>query len=161
MPTPKLIRTRPLQGYPSTKTIPLAAGAIIHQGTLVAQDSNDNLVLAGDALGLTFTGVAYSHGDSYRYNAIDNSDGAAGRYKADVMRHIFWLNNSQTQPVAAADLGKQVFAEDELTVAKETTHSLAVGVALAVTASQVLVWIPPEDLAQIPGVRILGEEPEE
>lgn len=90
-------------------TYPVAAGAKIYQGAIVVLD-------AGYAKpGATATGlIALGRAEE----TVDNTSGAAGAASVPVERGVFYLDNSATDAIAQADVGKSAYIVDDETVAK-------------------------------------------
>ena len=91
--------------------LPVAASTHIYQGTLVCLNLSGYLVPASADPSLTVVGVAQEE--------ADNSAGAAGALECPVERGAFYLtNSSSTAAVSEADIGRIVFAVDDLTVSR-------------------------------------------
>lgn len=90
-------------------TYPLAAGAVIYYGTIVAAAAGNAVPGAATAANVTL-GIADG--------SADNTGGAAGAKKVQVKTGTYLLNNSATDPVAAADIGTDCYVVDNDTVAK-------------------------------------------
>ncbi len=110
---------------------PVAAGAKIFAGALVAFNASGYLVPASDTAGLRVAGVADE--------AADNMDGQNGAASVKVSRGAFKLGNSASKAVAQANVGGVVYVEDDETVAKESTKSVVAGVALELDGDG--VWV--------------------
>ena len=113
--------------------IPVAAGALILQGALVAVNA------AGFAIaGATSTTVK---GAGRAEQTVDNSAGAAGDQKVTVKRGVFKFKNAAGDPCVQADTLNDCFIVDDETVAKTNggnTRSRA-GKILEVEATG--VWV--------------------
>lgn len=93
------------------RSLPVAASTHIYQGTLVALNLSGYLVPASADPSLTVVGVANDE--------ADNSSGAAAAINCAVERGAFYLtNSSSTAAVSEADIGREVFAVDDLTVSR-------------------------------------------
>ena len=90
---------------------PVAAATKIEAGKLVCANATGYAVEGSTAATLTALGRAEE--------TIDNSAGANGALKVQVRRGVFKFNNSATNAVTQASLGKTVFVEDDETVAKD------------------------------------------
>ena len=91
--------------------LPVAASTHIYQGTLVCLNLSGYLVPASADPSLTVVGVAQEE--------ADNSAGAAGALECPVERGAFHLTNSAgTAAISEADIGRIVFAVDDLTVSR-------------------------------------------
>jgi len=111
--------------------VPVAADTRLFAGALAAADANGRAVPAADAAGLRVLGRTEQ--------AVDNTGGAAGALQVPVKRGTFRYGNSATQPVTQADFGNLVFVEDDITVAKSTTHKVVAGRVAGVDSLG--VWI--------------------
>jgi hypothetical protein len=124
-----------------TSPVPLLNGVIVYVGTLLAITAAGYGKPAADVAGLRVLGVVQPSSLS---SVFDNTAGGAGAMSVLTKRGAFILQNSTTQPVTQADLGANVFAEDDNTVAHSTTYSLIAGVFLGFyngDATQVIVDI--------------------
>jgi len=74
----------------------------------------------------------------------DNSSGSAGDKDIKLMRGCAFgpLKNSATDPVAQANAGADVYAEDAETICATQGSKLAVGKLLKVTSEGVFIYIP-------------------
>lgn len=91
--------------------LPVAASTHIYQGTIVCLNLSGYLVPASADPSLTVVGVAQEE--------ADNSAGAAGALECPVERGAFYLTNSATTAaVSEADIGRIVFAVDDLTISR-------------------------------------------
>ncbi|MCF8491365.1 MAG: hypothetical protein K9H18_19540 [Rhodospirillum sp.] len=88
---------------------PVAANAVIHGGALVCLSATGQLVPGSTATTLTAVGRAEE--------SVDNTGGADGALTCEVKRGAFGWDNSGTDPVAAAQVGKTVYIVDDHTVA--------------------------------------------
>lgn len=115
--------------------IDVAASTKVEAGNLVALDADGYLVPAADTAGLTVIGVA----DETK----DNSDGADGDLSCLVRRKkAFLLENSATNAVTQALVGKSVYVEDSVTVCTSAaTNDIVVGKCLSVGSEGVLVEV--------------------
>lgn len=125
--------------------IPLAvaAAAIIEAGKMVARNSTGYAVEAADIAGLVVAGRADE--------AVDNSGGSDGDINVLVRRNkAFKYGNSATSPVTEAEIGKDVFVEDDETVAKEPgTNSIIAGKCIGVESDGVWICIPGGKVAAV------------
>ncbi|MCX6908051.1 MAG: hypothetical protein NTY01_08415 [Verrucomicrobia bacterium] len=111
---------------------PVAASTIIYAGTLVAINAAGNSVPAADSPGLKVDGVA----DEQK----DNSSGDAGDLRVNVTRGVRCFANSAINPVTVAEINKQVYVADNLTVNKEGgTNHIQAGLCLDVDDDG--VWV--------------------
>jgi len=93
-------------------SVPLAALALILQGTFAVVDANGYAISSADVGGADQTCLGIWD------NSAENT-GAAGDVVACVRRkQQFLVRNSVTDPVAQADLGAVVYVEDNQTIAK-------------------------------------------
>ena len=91
--------------------LPVAAATHIYQGTIVCLNVSGYLVPASADPSLHVVGVAQEE--------ADNSAGAAGALECPVERGAFYLTNSaSTAAISEADIGRIVFAVDDLTVSR-------------------------------------------
>lgn len=117
--------------------LPLAKGAVIYAGTLVAVDENGYAVPASDTANLKVVGRANG--------TADNSEGEVGGKEVDVERGIFRYTNSTSKPITRADWNSRVFVEDDNTVAKSSTNSVCAGVMVGI--DDVGVWVDTKQSA--------------
>jgi len=112
---------------------PVAAGAVIYAGALVALNTDGNLVPASADPDLQVDGRAEER--------VDNSGGAAGDLTCRVRRGCFRYANSATDPITLAAVNSTAYAEDDETVAKTdaTTSLPAAGIIMDV--DDLGVWI--------------------
>ncbi len=106
-------------------TLIVAAATTIYAGALVAADSTGAAVPATKAADLTAIGRA-------------EHDAAAGE-RVTVRRGAFLWDNSSTDAVTAALLGKLCYMEDDCTVAATATGSSVAGTVLGFEGDQVIV----------------------
>lgn len=90
-------------------TYPVAAGAVIYSGTIVAATGGNATSGAAVAANVTL-GIADG--------PADNTGGAAGAKRVSVKLGAYLLNNSAADPVTAADVGLDCYVVDNDTVAK-------------------------------------------
>jgi hypothetical protein len=91
--------------------LPVAASTHIYQGTIVCLNLSGYLVPASADPSLTVVGVAQEE--------ADNSAGSAGALECPVERGAFYLTNSaSTAAISEADIGRIVYAVDDLTVSR-------------------------------------------
>lgn len=98
----------------------VAADAVIFLGAMVAVNAAGFAVPAEDTAGLKVIGVAQRQ--------IDNTGGADGAVRVEVQKGVFGLENSETNAVTQAQVGREVFVEDDGTVASTATNSIVAGV---------------------------------
>lgn len=115
-------------------TVPVAAGAKIYAGALVAASATGYAQPGGVAATLTYLGRAEQY--------ADNTGGAAGAITVQVRRkRAFYWQNSGTDPVTQASLGKTAYIVDDQTVSATNggnTQSAA-GIVVGLDANG--VWI--------------------
>jgi len=124
-----------------TIQLSVAASAKIYAGGMVARNSSGYAVAAADTAGLVVMGRAEEY--------VDNSSGANGDETVLARRNrAFKFKNSATHAVTVAEIGKDVFVEDDETVAKEPgTNSIVAGKCIAVESDGVWVFIPGDKVA--------------
>lgn len=115
--------------YQDAQTIvaPVAANAVIHAGALLVANATGFAAPGSVATGLTYLGRADQ--------AVSNAGGADGAQQVVVSRgKAFKWNNSATDPITQASLGKQCFIEDDETVAATngTNTRSAAGIVVAI-----------------------------
>lgn len=110
---------------------PVAAATLLYAGALACTDANGRLVTGSDTAGLKTAGRVEA--------TVDNSAGGAGALSAEVKRGVFKFDNSATNPIAQADVGKDAYIEDDATVAKTTVNKIVAGRIVAVDADG--VWV--------------------
>lgn len=123
---------RDLQNYP------VAAGAVIHAGGMIAVNATGFLVMASNAAGLQKTkamGVAF--------DSVDNTGGANGDVSVRVWTEgVFAFENSGANPVVQATVGDDVNVEDDQTVSILGTLLNTAGQVREIQADgQILVFI--------------------
>lgn len=102
--------------------IPVAAGTVIHEMTIVAINEDGYAVEASKAENLTVAGCALT--------LTDNSSGAAGAVTVPVRRAAFvWANDGS---IKQTDLLKDAYVSDAQTVTITAEGSSRVGKILAV-----------------------------
>ncbi len=102
--------------------IPLLATAIILQGTFAVVDSTGHGIASDDVGGAAQICLGVWDGSAENTGADGDLLGLVRRKKQ------FLVRNSSTDPVTQADLGAQVFIEDNQTIAK-TDNSAALSLA--------------------------------
>lgn len=114
----------------------IAAATTVFLGTLVARDAAGKAVPASDTAGLRVMGRA-------------EQGGTAGE-TIQVKRGIFRYNNSATNALTAASVGKLCVVEDDNTVASTSTNKIVAGRVVEVDTAG--VWVDTTDipLAAIP-----------
>lgn len=101
-----------MTAVPPVTPLKIKAAAKIFKGSLVATDAT-GFAIAGaglSATGLKIWGIAE--------NSLDNTTGASGALTVNVRHGIFPFNNLGGDPVAQADIGAGVFADDDNTIRK-------------------------------------------
>ena len=112
--------------------VPLAAATVIYAGALVALNAAGTAVPASDAASRIVIGRAEE--------TVDNSAGAASALSISVKRGIFGFDNSATNAVTIAHIGRVVYVEDDNTVQSATgTNSVKAGIAILIEGDQVYV----------------------
>lgn len=128
----------PLLGEALTQEQTIEDAVKIYQGGMVAVDYAGEVKPAADTLGQKVIGVA---GES-----VDNTDD--GEVLAPPRTGIYGLNNSSTNPVTAAMIGKPCYVEDDNTVAADSTNLVAAGLVHDVDDDGVFVDFSPAAMAQ-------------
>lgn len=115
--------------------VPVAASTKIEAGNLVALDADGYLVHAADTAGLTVIGVSEE--------TKDNSAGADGALTCLVRRKkAFLFENSATNAVTQALVGKSVYVEDSVTMSSAAAdNDIVAGKCLSVSSEGVLVEV--------------------
>lgn len=113
--------------------LPVAAGAVIYEGSIVVLDASGNAKAATKAESLTTVGRAEEY--------IDNTGGSAGDRTVIVLRGTFIWDNSATaaNKVTAAHMMQDCYIEDDCTVSSVATGSSVAGKVIAVTEIGVAV----------------------
>ncbi|MCX6901699.1 MAG: hypothetical protein NT105_23720 [Verrucomicrobia bacterium] len=107
---------------------PVAAAAHCYAGTMGAVNAAGNVAPAADTSGLKVRGTFVAE--------KNNTDGDAGDLVAVLDRRPQWMDNSGSNAVTVAELGKLVFVEDDQTVCKDGgTNKIVAGRALKVDAT--------------------------
>lgn len=114
------------------KVIPLAAGVLVLQGSLVATKDGLALPAAADA-----TQVVHGRAN---YGA-DNRVGAAGAVTVEVERGIFAWDNDAAAPVTQAHLGKPAYAVDDHTVSSSNASNSRPQAGVVYQIDDAGVWI--------------------
>jgi len=114
-------------------TLGLAAAASIVAGQLVARNAAGNAVKADDAAGLVVIGRAEAD--------ADNTGGGAGDVSVLIKRGTFRFDNSVANAIAADDIGKIAFVEDDENTVAATggTNNIPAGIIRRVDADG--VWV--------------------
>ncbi len=100
---------------------PVAAGAVIYAGALVALDSNGNAVAGAKAIALTVRGIAQQ--------TVDNSNGADGDARITSRAGVFRLANAD---LTRRDIKQTAYFNDDDSVTKTIDGSFAVGTIIGV-----------------------------
>lgn len=114
--------------------VPVAASAVIHAGAIVVANATGFAAKGTTATGLTYLGRADA--------AADNTGGADGATSVLVRRDkAFLWNNSGTDAVTQASLGKPCYIEDDETVAATdgTGTRSAAGIVVGIDTNG--VWV--------------------
>ncbi len=114
----------------------VAASTKTEAGKLVGVNSAGYAVEGGDTAGIKILGVADE--------TVDNSSGANGDKTVRVRKgKVFKLKNSGTNAVDVADVGSNVFVEDDETVADDPgTNGIVAGRCMEVVSDGVWLEIP-------------------
>lgn len=113
---------------------PLAAGAVIYQGALVALDASGDLVAGATALNLVAVGHALEN--------VDNTGGLAGALSCAVSCETArWENDGGGTPVAATNIGSDCYILDDETVSGDSTGRSVAGQVYQVDSDG--VWVIP------------------
>jgi hypothetical protein len=123
---------------------PVAAAVVIFTGAIVALDASGNAVPAADTAGLRVIGRAEQD--------VDNSAGLAGAKTVTIKRGCFAWANSETEPVAQANVGKPCFVEDDNTVASDSTNRVIAGRVLGLESGSVWVETSHNDIPHLPAL---------
>lgn len=113
----------------------MAAATKVFAGGMAAANASGYILPAADAAGLTVVGMTEEQ--------VDNSAGANGDLTVPVRRGKgFIFKNSATNAVTLAQLGKDIYVEDDETVASAGgTNSIVAGTCLGILTEGVLVKI--------------------
>lgn len=96
--------------YPARRTVDVKAATKIYSGAMVAIDSSGNAMPAGLLSGGSVRVIGVAAGTA------DNSAGAAGAIKVEVLVGQFKLINNPGELVTKASVGAQCFVLDDQTV---------------------------------------------
>jgi CCR4-NOT transcriptional regulation complex NOT5 subunit len=114
--------------------LPVAAGVKIWAGSLVASNAAGYAVPASADNTLTCAGRAE--------HSVDNSAGASGDKKLTVRRGIFrYANSAAGDAITVADRYKQVYAQDDQTVAKTNNSGARPRAGMVVNVEPAGVWV--------------------
>lgn len=114
--------------------LPVAAGAVIHMGALLAANASGYVVPGSTATDLTYLGRADE--------AVDNSGGADGDKQVHVRRGVaFHWANSDSDPVTQASLGKPAYIVDDETVAATDGTGTRSEAGIVLNIDDAGVWI--------------------
>lgn len=124
--------------------LPVAAAAHIFAGGLVAVNASGFIVPTSADETLKVFGRAEAE--------VDNSGGSNGDLSVEILRGVFYFENSATDAISRADIGKVCFAEDDQTVAQTNASGTlpAAGLVLEVDSYGVLVAVGQQGLAANP-----------
>jgi hypothetical protein len=112
-------------------SLPVAAATVCYLGTLAARDANGRAVSASDTAGLRVIG---------RFEeTADNAAGAAGAISVKIRLGVFKFDNSATQAITAAMVGRMAVVEDDQTVAATSTNLVCAGRIVGVDSDG--VWV--------------------
>jgi hypothetical protein len=113
--------------------LPVVAGAIIQDGTLVVLDANGNAKAATKAEGLTAVGRAEEY--------ADNTGGTAGAITVKVRRGVFVWDNTTVaaNKIKPEHVMKDCYIVDDCTVTALATGSSRAGKVIAVTDDGIAV----------------------
>jgi hypothetical protein len=120
---------------------PVAAATSLFAGAMIALSATGFAVKASNTAGLKVVGRAEQ--------SIDNSAGANGDLDITAKLGVFRYANSATAPIAAADVGKWAYVEDDTTVALNTTNKVKAGRIVAIDADG--VWVDQRAFLSVPG----------
>ncbi|MDL2288278.1 hypothetical protein LJC32_02735 [Oscillospiraceae bacterium OttesenSCG-928-F05] len=113
--------------------LPVAADAVIYEGSIVVLDATGYAKPATKAADLTAAGRAETF--------VDNRGGAAGEKTVEVARGVFLWDNSATNKVKPEHLLKPCYILDDQTVTSLETGSSVAGKVVSITDDQVAVEI--------------------
>lgn len=113
--------------------LPVAAGAVIFDGSLVVLDASGNAKAAVKAEGLTAAGRAEEY--------VDNTGGAAGAKTIKVKRGVFVWDNTTVaaNKIKNEHVLKDCYIVDDCTVSALATGSSRAGKVIAVTDDGIAV----------------------
>lgn len=104
-------RNTPARLTPRTRTVPVAANAVIQQGGQVQINAAGYAVPASATVANVTIGMAKAK--------VDNTGGANGAVNVDVDRGVFRFGNStSTDLIGLTQIGSTVYVVDDQTVAK-------------------------------------------
>lgn len=104
----------------------MAASSKVYGGSMAAKDATGGIKPAADAANLVVMGMAEEQ--------VDNAAGALGDKTVLVRRgRAFWFKNSATNAATVANIGGNLYVEDDETVSTAGgTNSIVAGKCLAV-----------------------------
>jgi hypothetical protein len=112
--------------------LPVAASTKLYAGNLAALNASGYLVAAADAANLRVIGRVE--------NDVDNSAGSNGDLSVKVHRGVFRYDNSGSNAVTAASIGKKVYIEDDHTISTSAgTNKIVAGRCVDVDSAG--VWV--------------------
>lgn len=114
-----------------TLVLPVKGATKIFDGSLVALNANGFAVPGDNVAGLTAAGRAEEF--------VDNSGGADGAVTVKVRRGVFKWSNSSTGPVAAKDVMKNCYIEDDETVTMTAVDTSVAGKVIGIDGDEVIV----------------------
>lgn len=120
----------------TTWSDPVAAAVQIFRGAMVALDASGNAVPGGDATAALTRGVAL--GDS-----ADNASGVAGDKTIETRsgEAFLFANSTGADEITRADIGADVFAVDDQTVAKTDNSGARIAAGTCVQIAENGVWV--------------------
>ncbi len=89
---------------------PVAASTTVFAGAIVMIDASGNAIEGATATGQIAVGRCE--------NTVNNDSGSAGDFDVEIRTGIFAYENSGGDPVTVADIGNDVFIEDDQTVSR-------------------------------------------
>lgn len=114
------------------KNLPVAAGTMIFQGSLIASDAG-LAVPASAKASLVVLGMA-------KYGA-DNRSGAAGDARVELERGVFAWDNDAAAPVTQAIIGKPCYAVDDQTVSSSSSANTRPQAGIVYQVDEAGVWV--------------------
>ena len=129
---------------PKIRKVPVAASAILYEGTMCFEDAG------GD-----FTGTVLENGSfgGIVVKTVDNTggaDGSAGGFGAkfaEVYVDTEFLLTLSSATAAAADIGKPVYGEDNFAITETATDLVPVGIITEIV-STTQVWVSIHGLGE-------------
>lgn len=113
---------------------PVKTGVHIYSGVLVAVDATGYALPAADTAAHRVIG--------YSTEEQDNTDGASGDLSILVRLDVLELENSESNPVTNAYIGRRVFVEDDITVSiDDGTNAIVAGTCRGIDQDSGKVWV--------------------